>query len=429
MNKRINSIFFSLEVDKDQFILYNSKNHTPIKVDKKGKEYFDILEKYTFKKNDCMKNEKIDEKDNFIDFFESLDEINFFSTSIEAIDKRILYSNYNDHKKTFYLHLTDRCNLKCNYCYNESYRHDLDDLSFKSWKTIINKLIPFANEFIITGGECLLHKSFNEIIEYIKDKNEFIKIKIFSNGCHDFSLLNLKPIIEYIDVVNLSCDSLKNENHERVGFNKDVFLKNIKYLRKIGFNNSIAIHSVWTKGRLEEVFNVRCFCEQNKFKSVFSLLIPNRKMGKDNMPTLKEYEDFLSDNKFINSNTDAEIYDEDKSICNKTITCGAANHTFSIDSRGNCYPCQSFHFPEFNMGNLLNTGFKEIYNSPIALMLRIANDVDNKLICKDCNLKYICAGGCIANTYEIEGNLFAFPVTLCPYYKAGSINRLQKVKF
>ncbi len=62
-------------------------------------------------------------------------------------------------------------------------------------------------------------------------------------------------------------------------------------------------------------------------------------------------------------------------------------------------------------------------------MLRVANDVDNKNICKECNLKYICSGGCIANTYDIEGGLLDYPETMCQYYKSGAINRLLNVKY
>lgn len=93
------------------------------------------------------------------------------------------------------------------------------------------------------------------------------------------------------------------------------------------------------------------------------------------------------------------------SIRYKTITCQAGSVIFSVDSQGDVYPCQSFHFADFRLGNFLTQTLEEIYNSQIATMLRVSNDVEYKATCRECKLKYICAGGCAANTYALEGNI------------------------
>ena len=117
------------------------------------------------------------------------------------------------------------------------------------------------------------------------------------------------------------------------------------------------------------------------------------------------------------------------SIRYKTITCQAGSVIFSVDSQGDVYPCQSFHFADFRLGNFLTQTLEEIYNSQIATMLRVSNDVEYKATCRECKLKYICAGGCAANTYALEGNILNYPQTMCPYYKAGALKRLKNVEF
>ena len=120
---------------------------------------------------------------------------------------------------------------------------------------------------------------------------------------------------------------------------------------------------------------------------------------------------------------------QDASIPYKTITCQAGSVIFSVDSQGNVYPCQSFHFAEFRLGNILSQTLEEIYNSQVTTMLRVSNDVEYKATCRECNLKYICAGGCIANTYVLEWIILNHPQTMCPYYKAGARRRLKNVEF
>lgn len=79
------------------------------------------------------------------------------------------------------IEITNRCNLKCKYCYN---RNDINfDLSIED---IIN-LIRFAeinhvHTLVISGGEAILHPYFDEINEYLRKLNSSMRTVIQSNG-------------------------------------------------------------------------------------------------------------------------------------------------------------------------------------------------------------------------------------------------------
>ncbi len=60
-------------------------------------------------------------------------------------------------------------------------------------------------------------------------------------------------------------------------------------------------------------------------------------------------------------------------------------------------------------------------------MLRLSNDVNHKQKCKDCNLKYLCGGGCIATTYKVEGNFLAYPQTMCEFLARGAKQTLENI--
>ena len=67
--------------------------------------------------------------------------------------------------KNIYLHLTKRCNLKCDYCYFDAGKKEDGELSLPQMLNLfgdIAKLSP--QKVVITGGEALLREDFFEIV-------------------------------------------------------------------------------------------------------------------------------------------------------------------------------------------------------------------------------------------------------------------------
>lgn len=84
-----------------------------------------------------------------------------------------------------YLHLTNRCNLRCSYCYaNVNGRFDnslVKDLSTNNWISLINDAYELgARYFHLYGGEPLLRKDIEEIVAHCLSKN--ILVEIMTNG-------------------------------------------------------------------------------------------------------------------------------------------------------------------------------------------------------------------------------------------------------
>lgn len=416
----IEEYFLIEKISDNEHIIYNSIKHIPLKVSNDGLDFFETILKSKTKEDlaDSFEGEK---KKEFNSFLRQLKKVNFLSLEDDVINYDYITRNYNDTRKTFYFHLTNKCNLKCKYCYNEAQRKDLNELSLNEWKQIVDKILPITQSIILTGGEATLYPYLSELVEYIKSSKK-IHLELFSNASIDFEKKGFSEMLKKIDNINFSCDNIENDNHERIGFNRDIFLKNISFLKKLGIDNRLSLGSVLQKGKVNDVLKVKEFCAKNDLGSRVSLFIPNIQEELSKMPLLEEFISFSLPPQVAEGKGDV-------SLTYKTITCGAASNTFSIDALGNVFPCQSFHFPEFKLGNILHEEFKEIFNSPIATMLRATNNINYKKGCKDCNIKYICAGGCIANTYGLEKGLLEFPKTLCSFYRASSISRLKKVEF
>ena len=81
-----------------------------------------------------------------------------------------------------WIEITEKCNLKCSHCYNESNIHRTSSLTLDEYKLIVDELIKLGVKKIqIIGGEpFLLRDNLKEMLDYSVDK--FDLIEIFTNG-------------------------------------------------------------------------------------------------------------------------------------------------------------------------------------------------------------------------------------------------------
>lgn len=374
ITEKLKDIIFCTKIDNDNYIAYNSKRHIPIKIDKMGFTYLKKILNVDNNKSGWTKEKVTD----FNDFKNALEEHGFFNEKEVNLDMSFFHEKHDKHKQHFYLHLTDRCNLSCLYCYNADKRISLQDMTFNQWKKILDKILPYTMKFTLTGGEVLLYSAFDKIVNYIKNYNSSIRLSLISNGSHDIQRLKISNTLELLDNIQLSADNIEDDNHERIGFDKEVFIKNIEFLKELKLKNPLTISSVWSDKNYNYIMNVRKFCKKNEIGHTISLRIPNTKQEKAFMPSCKLHEElFAKKDIILRTKDEEENYGKEV-----VVNCNAATTVFSIDAQGICYPCKSFHFKEFKLGNLLNQEFKDIFYSPVTEMLRFANNVNNKEVCK-----------------------------------------------
>lgn len=84
--------------------------------------------------------------------------------------------------KFAWIEITNRCNLKCKHCYNESNIESLSKMSFSDWKLAINSLqILGIKRIQIIGGEPFIDGGLlRSMLDYAIGKFDFIEI--FTNG-------------------------------------------------------------------------------------------------------------------------------------------------------------------------------------------------------------------------------------------------------
>jgi len=130
-------------------------------------------------------------------------------------------------RKITYLRLavTDRCNLRCQYCM-PAHGIDIVDrkelLSYKEMYRITRVLSELGvNKVRLTGGEPFVRKDFVNFLKSLSFNDKLEEINITTNGALISN--HIDQLVEYkINAINLSLDSLQKEKFAKIT-RRDVF--------------------------------------------------------------------------------------------------------------------------------------------------------------------------------------------------------------
>ncbi|MDD4527930.1 MAG: radical SAM protein, partial [Candidatus Margulisbacteria bacterium] len=167
----------------------------------------------------------------------------FFRQSIEQI------ARVNGFVKKVRFHMTDRCNLRCKYCYLSAGEGDLLNISCEneglctSGEINADKAINYLNklysddlyglevEFHGGGEPTLMIEEIKKIVAYIDEKTDKRIIRLQTNGVFSPNIIDW--IVEKNIVVSVSLDGNKEINDTQRTEGTDAFEKIIKNMREL----------------------------------------------------------------------------------------------------------------------------------------------------------------------------------------------------
>ena len=313
-----------------------------------------------------------------------------------------------------YLHVTNKCNLKCVGCYSyDETRNAEEDLDFSEMKNIINKLkVMGVDILVISGGEPLIRKDLSDIVKYAKCDAEIKQVIVLSNGLFLTEQRALE-LCNYIDEFSISIDCY-NENCvsyiRRENRYQDI-IKAIEIAKK--YFKRVNILPTLHRNNIENVEDYINLAKKLGVSISFSILTCGvNSETSDFIPTRSQLE-YLG-NTFkpgeqltIRSKHDIEF---SMTACKK---CGIAEETISIASNGKVYPCHMCHDEKLVLGNICKDSTEQILIKRDFIIKGV--DVDNIEVCKDCKYRYLCGAGCRARAYMYD-SLFS-PDPYCPMFK------------
>lgn len=144
-----------------------------------------------------------------------------------AFQEKYIKKFKNKNVKEVYWHITQRCNLACEYCYNKANLNKKEEPLISEIEEIADKLEGLGvKSIVLTGGEVLIRKDIVDICQRLARR---FNLTLLTNGTLLHKYYN---ILEYVNNLIVSLDTMDIEKNLRKGLDIAQLtntLKGIKY--------------------------------------------------------------------------------------------------------------------------------------------------------------------------------------------------------
>ena len=319
-----------------------------------------------------------------------------------------------------YLTLTERCNLKCRYCYATERRQPAD-VGLDTWSRYVRDILSASEKpmFIFTGGEPLLVPYVYELASLIQESG--CESILLTNGTQITEQETAKQVAGLFSLTKISLDSLDEQVSSKlrgpglVAVVEEAF----DLLRSAGANVQIlATVTLETREALDEFSDH--FKGQVNFQPFYSM--GRGRNGSALALTGKEYYAALTKTDVFRllPGFSRNIHSYKN---NPTKRCAMAREEISIDAAGNVFPCHMLHYDELNCGNLNERSLRTILCESAVLKELRELDVDRIDQCQECVFRNICGGACRARA-DIRKNGVDGANEFCDFEKQAILDAL-----
>jgi uncharacterized protein len=332
---------------------------------------------------------------------------------------------------TSWLHLTDRCNLRCIYCYLPHVREDMSsEVGHAAVDAVFRSAL--ANDFRrikikYAGGEPLLrYPLILELHAYAKSKADTYGITIeeviLSNGClltegivGELKALNIRLMLS-LDGIGPYHDVHRRYANGEGSFNNVSKAVDLALANGLVPNISVTVSSRTAEGLPDLLmwilerdlpFSLNFYRENEISTSYEDMRLDEEKIINGMLSAFKVIENNLPRRCFLGG-----ITDRANLSFSHTRTCGVGQNYLVIDQNGQVAKCQmQIRKPTTNV----------YCENPLSIIqsdqVGIQNiSVEEKEGCKACEWKYWCTGGCPLATYHATGS-YSVKSPNCKIYK------------
>lgn len=407
------------EITKDLHLVFNPQNNTDIAV--LDSPALDILESFRLAR-------KIGDNDD-IEVVHKMLKAGLLNA--DEIEQQSL-CDLSPQVLSAWLHLTDRCNLRCSYCYLP---HVREDMSSETGRSAIDAVFrsAIANKFQqvklkYAGGESLLrYPLILELHSYAKQLSEILELSleevVLSNG----TLLTdeMAKTLKSLDIrLMISMDG-KGHYHDRQrpyaggrGSFKDVSnAVDMALSHGLAPNISVTVSSRTTEGLPDIMewilerdlpFSLNFYRENELSASHIDMQLDEQKIINGMRAAFKVIENNLPRRGFLGG-----VIDRANLSVSHTHTCGVGQNYLVFDQNGQVAKCQMH----------IRKPVTDVHAAdPLALIRADQIGIQNLPVmekegCKTCEWKNWCAGGCPLATHRATGR-YDVKSPNCNIYKA-----------
>jgi radical SAM protein with 4Fe4S-binding SPASM domain len=311
---------------------------------------------------------------------------------------------------TIQWNITDECEFNCNYCYLKQY----GKFTPVNSNIVLSEIKEFRRYFdyakiYLTGGNPMLHKDFEKIVETLYEENT--EIKILGNPIKKNLKLKIQSIAKYIAYYQLSLDGAKGHLLNRGTNNLNDIQETVDLLNNLDIKPIIML--TLTSANSNEVIAVIEESIKRKVHSfTFSRVVSDKKYC-NNSALISDYKAVLGTIFNFLVDKDVQIFNFKDNLWKLFLYekglytpsdggegCGVGVSYISIMPNGDVYPCSRI---PINIGNLQDTKLIDIWKNN-SLLSEFRN-FDSYKKCRTCSLIKVCRG-CPAIAYAETGDCF-----------------------
>ena len=329
------------------------------------------------------------------------------------IPQNVLDKYFNDNPTIFTLQLdiTQACTERCVHCYMPEYK--TIHLPFEKIREIIDEFrLQGGIQLSLSGGECMLHPEFKEIIKYARQQDLIVCILSNLTLCNDDMV---KLLYDADVVVQVSLYSMNPITHDRITRREGSFRETTDAIERLRHADVPCFISCPTmKTNYKDYLDVLAYARRLKMDAQTDFII----MGKMNGDTsnlscrldLNETRYVLEDvilrsvpmnSEYFNPGKKEEMPSDEE--WGKNRVCGACISSICCDAVGDYYPCPAFG--GVVLGNCYEHDLKWIWTqSPETIRIRNVKGRDFPK-CIHCRERNYCSV-CMCRNYNETGNMF-----------------------
>ncbi len=330
--------------------------------------------------------------------------------------------------KSLCLFVTHGCNLSCRYCFarkegNFRPLHMASDVAQKAVDFLLGVDGPRFREIDFFGGEPLLQfPLIKETVEYAKDRalslGREVTFTVTTNALllddkvADFLARENINVIISIDGRPQVHDLMRIRPNGKGSYETTVHnAKNFLIKRK--FDNYY-IRGTYTRENLDFCQDLQHFLDLGFTSLSLEPVATDAKetyaLQEEDLPRIEEEYDRvvdlylerkLSGRPFVFYHFEMDL-EKGPCLYKRLSGCGAGTEYLAVSPGGDLFPCHHFvGEKDFLMGNLLEEPFK-LHNDVGETVSRAARE---RTECNLCWARYLCGGGCSANSFFMTGSL------------------------
>lgn len=314
-----------------------------------------------------------------------------------------VFDNYLYHKAyqnrtpiSVMIEVLTKCNMRCKHCYIPE--HNSNGLTLETLKRIFIELREMGTLNVsLTGGEIFLREDIYEIIEAARVQH--LRVFLLSNG----TMLNEASVQKLRDLrvaeFSTTMFSTQPEIHDAItqhpGSLRQLLIS-LSYLKRYNIRVKVKMPIMYMNA---VSFNaVKQYASDNGFEFLASPIIFAKTNGDRGPISLRVSECEMP--KILRQTDDINR----KGMLQHTdVPCLALFYSFSIDSKGDVYPCNSF---PYKIGNCYDESLNDIWHNSEALKLIQSIKKQDLHKCTSCELLDAC-DRCPGMVWAEENDLYA----------------------